>query len=73
LIITKIDQLPLDVSIVIQSYSLCINGLSHYIERIEFENSHILAKIQKIFIASRIWESQLENKSILYAATTFDL
>lgn len=43
------------------------------IERTEFENSHLLAKMQKIVIAARIWESQLEEKSILYATTTFDL
>lgn len=43
------------------------------VERTEFENSHLLAKMQKIVIAARIWESQLENKSILYATTTFDL
>lgn len=29
--------------------------------------------MQKIVIAARIWESQLEKKSILYATTTFDL
>jgi DNA mismatch repair protein MutH len=43
------------------------------IERTEFESSHLLAKMQKIVIAARIWESKSEEKSILYAATTFDL
>lgn len=43
------------------------------VERTEFENSHLLAKMQKIVIAARIWENQLEKKSILYATTTFDL
>jgi len=43
------------------------------VERTEFENSHLLAKMQKIVIAARIWESQLEERSILYATTTFDL
>lgn len=43
------------------------------IERTEFEKSHLLAKMKKIVIAARIWESQLEKKSILYATTTFDL
>ncbi|MBU0558835.1 MAG: MvaI/BcnI family restriction endonuclease [Bacteroidota bacterium] len=43
------------------------------VERTEFENSHLLAKMQKIVIAARIWESQLEKKSILYATTIFDL
>jgi DNA mismatch repair endonuclease MutH len=43
------------------------------VERTEFENSHLLAKMQKIVIVARIWESQLEKKSILYATTTFDL
>lgn len=43
------------------------------IERTEFENSHLLAKMKKIVIVARIWESQLEEKSILYATTTFDI
>lgn len=43
------------------------------VERTEFENSHLLAKMKKIVIAARIWEDQLEDKSILYATTTFDL
>jgi DNA mismatch repair protein MutH len=43
------------------------------VERTEFENSHLLAKMQKIVIVARIWESQQERKSILYATTTFDL
>lgn len=43
------------------------------VERTEFENSHLFAKMQKIVIAARIWESQLERKSILYATSTFDL
>jgi DNA mismatch repair endonuclease MutH len=43
------------------------------VERTEFENSHLLAKMQKIVIVARIWENQLEEKSILYATTTFDL
>ncbi len=43
------------------------------VERTKFENSHLFAKMQKIVIVARIWESQLERKSILYATTTFDL
>lgn len=43
------------------------------IERTEFENSHLLAKMRKIVIAARIWESQLEQRSILHSVTTFDL
>jgi predicted Zn-dependent protease len=43
------------------------------IERTEFENSHLLAKMKKIVIAARIWEGEREEKSILYATTTFDL
>jgi DNA mismatch repair protein MutH len=43
------------------------------IERTEFENSHLLAKMLKIVIVARIWESQLERNSILYATTSFDL
>ncbi|MHB1686378.1 MAG: MvaI/BcnI family restriction endonuclease [Ignavibacteriaceae bacterium] len=43
------------------------------IERTEFESSHLLAKLKKIVIVARIWESQKEEKSILYATTTFDI
>lgn len=43
------------------------------VERTDFENSHLLAKMKKIVIVARIWENQLEKKSILYASTTFDL
>ncbi|MBN1538481.1 MAG: hypothetical protein JW908_17225 [Anaerolineales bacterium] len=43
------------------------------VERTNFENSHLLNKLKKILIVARIWENQFENKSILYAATSFDL
>lgn len=43
------------------------------IERTKFEDSHLLAKMNKIVIAARIWESKNEDSSILYAATKFDI
>ncbi|NWF89354.1 MAG: hypothetical protein HXY50_07800 [Ignavibacteriaceae bacterium] len=43
------------------------------VERTEFEDSHLLAKMKKIVIVARIWQSQQEKSSILYATTTFDL
>jgi DNA mismatch repair endonuclease MutH len=39
----------------------------------EFENSHLLAKLQKAVIAARIWLSQKEESSILHSVRTFDL
>jgi DNA mismatch repair protein MutH len=39
----------------------------------QFENSHLLAKMKKAVIASRIWISQKEESSILYSVVTFDL
>lgn len=38
-----------------------------------FEDSHLLAKMNKILIVARIWESQEEERSILYAVTEFDM
>jgi DNA mismatch repair protein MutH len=43
------------------------------VERTEFKDSHLFAKMEKIVIAARIWESKLEKSSILYAVTKFDL
>lgn len=39
----------------------------------EFERSHLLNKLQKILIVSRIFESQEENSAILYDVAEFDL
>ena len=39
----------------------------------EFENSHLLSKLQKAVIAARIWENQEETRSILHSVTTYDL
>lgn len=39
----------------------------------EFANSHLLNKLRKTIIAARVWESQDEPRSILYAARIFDL
>ena len=41
--------------------------------RTSFSESHLLAKMRKILIAARIWESQMEESSILYSVTEFDL
>ena len=43
------------------------------VESTEFEDSHLLAKLSKLIVAARIWESREERQSILYAVTTFDL
>lgn len=43
------------------------------IVRTDFEESHLLAKMKKIVIAARIWESIAEERSLLYAVTTFDI
>lgn len=39
----------------------------------EFEQSHLCSKLSKIVTASRIFESQAENSSTLYAVVDFDL
>ena len=41
--------------------------------RTEFENSHLLAKLEKVVIAARIWENQEETSSLLYSVKSFDL
>ncbi len=41
--------------------------------RTGFEDSHLLTKLKKLVIAARIWESQEETSSLLYAVKTFDL
>lgn len=43
------------------------------IERTTFENSHLLAKLEKAVIVARVWENQEETSSILYAVKSFDL
>ncbi|MFO8101538.1 MAG: MvaI/BcnI family restriction endonuclease [Dehalococcoidia bacterium] len=43
------------------------------VERTEFENSHLLAKLKKIVIPARIWISPKEESSILFAVTDFDM
>lgn len=39
----------------------------------DFESSHLYAKLRRMVVASRIWESKQEERSILYSVTTFDL
>ena len=43
------------------------------IQRTEFEDSHLLAKLKKVVIAARVWENQEETSSLLYAVKSFDL
>jgi DNA mismatch repair protein MutH len=43
------------------------------VERTEFEDSHLLAKLKKAVIASRVWVSKEEEASVLYSVSTFDL
>ena len=38
-----------------------------------FEESHLLSKIKKILMLSRIWEGQNEPSSIVYGVHTFDI
>lgn len=39
----------------------------------DFENSHLYVKLRRMVVASRIWENQQEERSILHSVTTFDL
>ena len=46
---------------------------AYNVERTDFEDSHLLAKLRKLIVAARIWESQQEEQSVLHKVTTFDL
>lgn len=41
--------------------------------RTPFAESHLLAKMRKILVVARIWESKMEESSELYSVTEFDL
>jgi DNA mismatch repair protein MutH len=43
------------------------------VERTDFKDSHLLMKLRRMVVAARIWESQREERSVLYCVTTFDL
>ena len=46
---------------------------AYNVERTNFENSHLLAKLRKLIVAARIWESKQEQQSVLHTVATFDL
>lgn len=46
---------------------------AYNVARTEFENSHLLTKLNKLVIVARIWENQEETSSLLFAVKTFDL
>ena len=43
------------------------------VKNVPFEESHLLAKMKKILMLSRIWEGQDEPSSIVYGIHTFDI
>lgn len=43
------------------------------VERTPFEQSHLLAKLKKVIVCARLFESQNEERSVLMRVTTFDL
>lgn len=43
------------------------------VAKTNFENSHLLAKLKRMVVSARIWESPQEERSILRYVTTFDL
>lgn len=43
------------------------------VRQTDFEYSHLLAKLRRVVIGARIWESTQDEKSIFYGVTTFDL
>ena len=43
------------------------------VENTDFEDSHLLAKLRKLIVAARVWESTDEERSILHTVKTFDL
>ncbi len=46
---------------------------AYNVKSTDFENSHLLAKLRKLIVAARIWESKQEKQSILYTVKAFDL
>lgn len=54
--------------------TMAITMIDQYnVENTDFENSHLLAKLRKLIVAARIWESTEEKRSILHTVTIFDL
>lgn len=45
----------------------------YHVERTPFEDSHLLAKLQKAVVCARMFESQRDDRSILVRVSTFDL
>lgn len=43
------------------------------VERTDFEDSHLFAKLKKVVIAARIWKGQEERSSVLHSVQAFDL
>lgn len=43
------------------------------VARTDFENSHLIMKLQKLVVAARVWINQDESSSLLYSVKTFDL
>ena len=43
------------------------------VKQTDFKSSHLLAKLRRVVVGARIWESTQEEKSIFYGVTTFDL
>lgn len=43
------------------------------VARTPFEESHLLAKLQKAVMVSRIWEDTSEPRSLIYGVHSFDL
>lgn len=43
------------------------------VKKNRFEESHLFRKLQKMIVAARIYENQLETRSELYDVVTFDL
>lgn len=39
----------------------------------DFEQSHIFAKLQKIVVVARVFESTLDNRSLVHSVASFDL
>ena len=43
------------------------------VEKTDFKDSHLLAKLRKLIVAARVWEGKQEKRSILYTVRIFDL
>lgn len=59
---------------IVPKETMAITMIDPYnVAKTPFEQSHLLTKLKKMVICARLFESQSEERSLLYRVTTFDL